>query len=82
MDFQDIEKQNIKYQPIIASVISTNEKDTWLKVVLTEGKNREVRNALAHVNFIVKRLVRLSFGPYSLKNLPPGAVLPVVKKNI
>lgn len=70
----------IKYRPIHVTVESTKGKDTWLRVKLREGKNREVRKALAHVKFIVKRLIRVAYGPYGLNNLPKGAVREVAER--
>lgn len=44
------------------------------------GQNREVRKALAHVRLVVKRLIRVQYGPYRLADLPSGAVLEVRAK--
>ncbi|KAJ0393389.1 hypothetical protein ATCC90586_012240 [Pythium insidiosum] len=70
----------VKYRPIHASVQSVDKKDSWLQVRLTEGKNREVRNALGHVRLVVKRLIRVQYGPYRLADLPAGSVLEVRPK--
>jgi 23S rRNA pseudouridine2605 synthase len=45
---------------------------TWLKIVLTEGKNREVRRMLAKLNHKVMRLRRVAIGPIKLDKLPKG----------
>jgi len=45
---------------------------TWLRVVLTEGKNREIRRALARVGHPVKSLTRVRIGNLTLKGLRPG----------
>jgi 23S rRNA pseudouridine2605 synthase len=39
-----------------------------------EGKNREIRRALAGLGFEVNRLIRISFGPFRLGTLAEGAV--------
>lgn len=48
--------------------------NTWLMVSLKEGKKREVRRALEAVDLKVNRLIRISYGPYELADLKPGAV--------
>uniref|UniRef100_A0AAV1VNH8 RNA-binding S4 domain-containing protein n=1 Tax=Peronospora matthiolae TaxID=2874970 RepID=A0AAV1VNH8_9STRA len=71
----------VKYRPMNVTVQSTDKKDSWLQVTVTEGKNREVRKALAHVRLVVKRLIRVQYGPYRLADLPLGAVLKVRTKS-
>lgn len=47
-------------------------KYTWLDVVLTEGKNREVRRMIEAVGFKVLKLVRTRIGPLTLEGLEVG----------
>ena len=47
-------------------------KYTWLDIVLTEGKNREVRRMMEAVGFVVLKLVRISIGPLTLEGLQVG----------
>lgn len=44
----------------------------WIELVLTEGKNRQVRRMTAAVGFPTLRLVRLAVGPWKLDDLAPG----------
>jgi 23S rRNA pseudouridine2457 synthase len=47
-------------------------RSSWLEVVLTEGRNRQVRRMLAAVDMPVLRLVRIAIGPIDLAGLAPG----------
>ena len=47
-------------------------KYSWLEIVLTEGKNREVRRLLEAVGLKVLKLVRTRIGPCTLKGLQVG----------
>ena len=49
-------------------------RNAWYDVVLTEGKNREIRKLFGAFNIMVSRLLRVQYGPYTLGNLPKGAV--------
>jgi 23S rRNA pseudouridine2605 synthase len=45
---------------------------TWMQIVLSEGKNREIRRMLARLNHKVLRLRRIAIGPVRLDQLPKG----------
>jgi pseudouridine synthase len=55
-------------------VVDRSGERTSLRVVMTEGRKREVRRLLAAVGLPVVRLVRLRVGPVRLGGLEPGAV--------
>ncbi len=60
------------------ALIGPGEGDTtWLRLVLTEGKKREVRRMLAAVGHPVRRLIRVRFGPLTLGDLEPGQWRPL-----
>ena len=44
----------------------------WLKLTITEGRNRQVRRMTAAVNFPTLRLIRVRIGDWSLGDLKPG----------
>ena len=46
--------------------------DSWIKLTLREGKNRQVRRMTAAVGFPTLRLVRWSIGEWSLDGLAVG----------
>jgi 23S rRNA pseudouridine2457 synthase len=47
---------------------------SWIKLTLTEGKNRQVRRMTAKVGFPTLRLIRISIEDLELENLQPGEV--------
>ena len=46
--------------------------DSWLKVTIREGRNRQVRRMTAAVGLPTLRLVRWSIGQWTLEGLTPG----------
>jgi 23S rRNA pseudouridine2605 synthase len=59
-------------QPLSVRRREDRGKYTWLEVVLTEGKNREVRRMIEAVGFKVLKLVRTRIGPLTLEGLEVG----------
>lgn len=57
-----------------AAIASVGEKNCWLKITLSEGKNREIRRMLAHLGYEVMRLMRIQFDKYTLGDLKPGEI--------
>ena len=53
---------------------SEGEKNCWLEITLSEGKNREIRRMLAHLGYEVMRLVRIQFDKYTLGDLEHGEI--------
>jgi 23S rRNA pseudouridine2457 synthase len=45
---------------------------SWIELMLTEGRNRQVRHMTAAVSFPTLRLIRQVIGAYSLKGIEPG----------
>ncbi|HLW66444.1 MAG TPA: pseudouridine synthase [Gemmataceae bacterium] len=52
--------------------LKTQGHSTWLRIVLAEGKNREIRRMLAKLGHKVVRLQRVAIGPVQLDRLPKG----------
>jgi len=57
-----------------ARVEAEAEGGGWYRVAITEGRNRQIRKMFHSLGYKVKRLVRVSIGPLSLGDLPPGEV--------
>jgi len=65
---------SVRYGAIEARLDRQQRSNAWLDIALTEGKNREVRRVLAHLDLPVVRLIRVAFGPFHLGELERGAV--------
>ena len=56
-----------------AKIVKRSEKNCWLEIVLSEGRNREIRRLLAKIGHRVRVLRRIAIGPLKLADLPLGA---------
>lgn len=63
-----------RFQPMSVSLDRQQGANAWLTVGLREGKNREIRRAMEAIGLSVNRLIRVSYGPFRLGELKPGAV--------
>jgi len=83
-DLKKIEKgvtiDGMRYGPIEATLDRQQGANAWLTVGLREGKNREVRRVLEHLDYPVSRLIRISYGPFQLGHLDEGAIEEVPEK--
>src|SRR4051794_16420116 len=66
--------EGINYGPIEATLDREQPSNVWITFAIREGKNREIRNVLRHLGLSVNRLIRVSFGPFQLADLPEGAI--------
>lgn len=64
----------ILYGAIEATLDRVQGTNLWLTLGLREGKNREVKRVLAHLGLSTNRLIRISYGPFQLGELPAGEV--------
>lgn len=56
--------------------------DSWIKIILTEGKNRQVRKMTAAVGFPTLRLIRDRIEKISLQHLAPGEMKALAKQEL
>lgn len=71
---QGITIDGMRYGAIEARLERQQRSNAWLEIALTEGKNREVRRVLAHLDLPVMRLIRVAFGPIYLGELERGEI--------
>ncbi|HEV7599010.1 MAG TPA: pseudouridine synthase [Bradyrhizobium sp.] len=69
-----VEVDGVKYGSIDAVLERDQGANVWLVFAIREGKNREVRNVMAHLGLEVNRLIRVSYGPFQLGELAEGQV--------
>ncbi|MHA6298462.1 pseudouridine synthase [Devosia sp. CAU 1758] len=66
--------EGVQYGPITATLEREQGSNVWIVLGLREGKNREVKNVLGSLGLEVNRLIRVSYGPFQLGDLPEGGV--------
>jgi len=69
-----IEADGERFQPMEITLDRQQGANAWATIGLREGKNREIRRALATIGFEVNRLIRVSYGPFRLGELKAGEV--------
>ena len=69
-----------EFQPMEITLDKQQGANAWLTVGLREGKNREIRRAMAEVGLTVNRLIRVSYGPFRLNKMKLGDVVEVKQR--
>ncbi|CAI2366152.1 unnamed protein product [Moneuplotes crassus] len=59
-----------KYGPYVTEIIKRQTSNTWLHMKLYEGKNNEIRRVMRKFSLRVNRLIRQSYGQYTLGLVP------------
>lgn len=72
----------IRYGSIKVELEVEKGSNSWLKISIEEGKNREIRKVMEHFGLQVNRLIRVSFGPFNLADLGVGEVKEVSKATL
>jgi pseudouridine synthase len=57
---------------VSSHILRKEEKNSWVRVVVTEGRNRLVKRMFSAIGHPVLKLKRVEFGPLRLGNLPIG----------
>ena len=66
-----------QYGPIKISIISVQGRNSWIKVSLSEGKNREIRRVMGYFDLEVSRLIRTRYGKFMLQDLRKEEIIEV-----
>jgi 23S rRNA pseudouridine2605 synthase len=61
-----------KAKVVSSYILRQGEKNSWVRVVVTEGRNRLVKRMFSAIGHPVLKLKRVEFGPIQLGNLPIG----------
>jgi 23S rRNA pseudouridine2457 synthase len=59
-----------------------NIATSWIKIILKEGKNRQIRKMTAKVGFPTLRLIRYRIVDIELKNMQPSTMIELSQKSI
>jgi 23S rRNA pseudouridine2605 synthase len=81
---------HVRYRGMLASLemhrnglkVKGGATNSWLTVTCCEGKNRQIRKVFQHLGLQVTRLIRISYGDYSLNTIPPGMAVEVPVKDL
>jgi pseudouridine synthase len=71
-----------KTAPCFVEIVKGSVKGTTLRIVMTEGKKRQIRRVATALGHPVQRLVRTHIGAYALSDLAPGATRTLSAKDI
>jgi len=61
-----------KARVVSLAILRQREKNSWIRVVVTEGRNRLVKRMFSAIGHTVLKLKRIEFGPIGLGDLPTG----------
>jgi len=68
--------------PAQVSFVDRTKKNSWLKVTVTEGRNRLIKRMFTAVGHPVLKLIRIKLGPFPLGSLKPGEYIMVSPEDI
>lgn len=83
---EGVEIEGIRYGSIDANLDhgsgGSGHKNHWIEIIITEGKNREVRRVLEYLDLKVNRLIRVAYGPFMLDDLARGRATRIRKGDL
>lgn len=62
----------VTYRPVKIELEQSGENNHWLRLTISEGKNREIRRILNYYDLRISKLIRVQYGPFELGDLPVG----------
>ncbi|MBI2955360.1 MAG: rRNA pseudouridine synthase [Chloroflexi bacterium] len=71
-----------KTAPAIVERLKKGPEGTWLRLIIHEGRKRQIRRMLVSVGYNVSRLIRVRVGPLRLGDLPSGQSRPLTREEI
>lgn len=77
-----VEIDGVAYGPIRAKLDQYQGGNVWITLSINEGKNREVRNVMRHLDLHVNRLIRTAYGPFQLGKLVKGGLEEIPGKQL
>ncbi|MGQ9550602.1 MAG: pseudouridine synthase, partial [Roseiflexus sp.] len=67
-----VELNGVKTAPAWVELIERTPDDAWVRVILHEGRKRQIREVARVLGYEVRRLIRVREGPLVLGDLPSG----------
>lgn len=72
----------VKTRPALVQVAGDNGNNTWLEMIITEGKNRQIRRMCEAVGYPVMKLRRFAVGRLTIEGLPSGSYRPLLEEEV
>lgn len=77
-----LEIDGYRIRPVGVELVRADDRTTWLRMTLFEGRNRQIRKMCAIAGLKVQTLTRTAIGAIRLGNLPSGSWRVLSQKEI